>query len=171
MKYTNKHNLPRAFYEAIIYDSYNKGECDYSTTQLLKPPYMCKLEREHDGELERDITELIKSKLGTAMHNLLEKGVKTSGADGDFSAETRLYHKFDDIILGGQIDVYDIVNKELIDYKVTSIWSIIFGKKDWERQQNINRLLCEYNGINVEQLTIVATGSDWQRGRAKRERD
>lgn len=73
MKFTNKAQLPKGIYDAIISDSYNKGEANYSASQLMMPPQMRRLIALKWDEIEIDISEEIWKLLGTAIHYILEQ--------------------------------------------------------------------------------------------------
>ena len=69
------------------------------------------------------------------------------------------------------------INKEdgsvnLIDYKVTSVWAVIFGKIEWERQLNcyawLFRQKKENIGKSVGSLKICAILRDWNRRDARK---
>ena len=55
----------------------------------------------------------------------------------------------------------------VLDYKCTSVWSIIYGKKEWHNQLNFYAWLVEQSKeIEVNRLQIVAVLRDWQRTKA-----
>lgn len=66
---------------------------------------------------------------------------------------------------------YQLTNKNIYDYKVTSVWSVIFGKSDWEKQLNIQAMLHRHKGDEVEGINIIAIIRDWQKRKAKLEKD
>jgi hypothetical protein len=49
----------------------------------------------------------------------------------------------------------------ITDYKVTSVWSVIHGKPEWEQQVNIYRYLARVNGILVTEGRVTAIFRDW----------
>lgn len=65
------------------------------------------------------------------------------------------------IILSGQYDNLNLRDECLSDYKVTSVWSVINGKKSWEQQLNVLRYLAIKNGHKVSKLQICAILRDW----------
>lgn len=111
---------------------------------------------------------------GTSVHAILERSEDTVYSE----TEARLYANVNGWNLSGAIDRQEI-NKEdgsvnLIDYKVTSVWSVIFGKIEWERQLNCYAYLCEQNyhevftpfskeKKQVNKLNICAILRDWNR--------
>ena len=55
----------------------------------------------------------------------------------------------------------------VLDYKCTSVWSIIYGKKELHNQLNFYAWLVEQSKeIEVNRLQIVAVLRDWQRTNA-----
>lgn len=72
--------------------------------------------------------------------------------------------------MSGQPDVYE--NGTLSDYKVTSVWSFMFGDKpEWDQQLNMQAMLHRHKGDEVTHLRIIAILRDWQRSKAKFEKD
>jgi hypothetical protein len=63
----------------------------------------------------------------------------------------------------------------LSDYKVTSVYKVkkalMEGDKDWERQLNILCFLAESEGLQIDQLQIVAISRDWNRSGRLRDAD
>jgi len=81
--------------------------------------------------------------------------------------EQRISKDIFGITLSGQVDRYEVENKTIADYKVTSVWSILLGlKPEWEKQLNLYKFLLEFEGHPVEQLKIHAVLRDWQVGKA-----
>lgn len=164
MKITNQLNLPAPLVRAIQADPYNKGDCDYSVTTLIKPPRIVELERRHDNELEEDAADRIFALMGQIGHLVLERGGAGELTEKRFYA-TRLGKK-----IGGQLDLW--ANNTILDYKLTSIWAAKDGlKPEWECQLNLLALLARENGIEVTAAQIVALYRDWSIGSARREQD
>ena len=163
MKLTNKNNLPKPLVKAI--EGFNKdykdgrGETDISVTELLNPPLIRQLTKEHYEEIEEDVSDRIWSLLGSAVHQILEKSV-------DGLVEHRMYKEVDGIKLSGQADY--IEDDIIYDYKVTSAWSGLKGiKREWVQQLN----LLSYLYGNTKALKIVAIYRDWSESQAKRSKD
>lgn len=161
MKITNNYNLPEAVYQTLSQSSYNPGESDYSATTLLKPPRMVQLERRYWDELTEDVMDRVWSLFGQAAHSILE-----AHATDDALSEERLYADVLGRKVGGQVDNYH--NKVITDYKVTSAWTLVYGSriKEWEEQLNIYAYLFGQNGYDVESLQIVAILRDWDKNKA-----
>lgn len=70
---TNKANLNHALVAAIQNDPYDKGDCDYSATELLKPPRQRALEKKYWDEIEVDVSDRIWSLYGQITHSILQR--------------------------------------------------------------------------------------------------
>lgn len=71
VKYTNKHNLPESFVNAVLVDEHvSLG--DISVTQLIDAPQIRMLKR--TNEYEMDVMDMIGMVMGTGMHTVLERG-------------------------------------------------------------------------------------------------
>lgn len=174
---TNKYGLPASLYNALANDPYVGGG-DISITRLIAPPRIVALRKRHEGEIIEDASDRIWSLLGQSAHLVAERAAH--GLDG-VSAEKRLSMPFEGIMtpngsrwkweLSGQPDVFE-KGGILSDYKITSVWSFMFGDKpEWDRQLNMQAMLHRHNGDEVHQLRIIAILRDWQRRKARHEKD
>ena len=160
MKITNKSNLPEPVYQAILNDQYDPGESDVTTTQLIDPVQVTTLKRRFKDKLEEDASERVWSLLGSCMHVIFERA-----ADAKAITEKRFYADVLGWKVGGQID--SLKDGVLTDYKVTSVWSYIFGDhKDYEAQGNVNRWILHKNGVQVDGLENVLVLRDWIKSKA-----
>lgn len=168
MKITNKHNLPWALVRAARRDTYSKGESRKSVTQLINSPRIDVLREKHKVEREADIVDQIWALLGTAVHHILDQGAE----DGHITEE-RLYAEVLGWTISGQVDVqYENGVPGIIDYKVTSVWSVMFDKPEWEQQLNSYAFLVGWaKDITVERLQICAILRDWRRADVDRNPD
>jgi len=165
---TNKFNLPDVLVRAIRNDPYSRGRADISVTQLIAPPYQRNLMKTTD--MVEDAADRIYSLLGTSVHSVIERA-----ADQDDISEERFFYPVGDKIVSGAADL--ISGNTLYDFKVTSVWSYINGgKKEWEQQLNLLRLLAHDRGINkedprytVNSLKVVAIFRDFQKIKAGRD--
>ena len=166
MRITNKYGFPDALVRAVESDPYDRGLSDFTVTELIDSPRIAQLLREHDHEIEEDVSDRIWALLGQAVHTILER------AETEARVEERLYAKVGGVTIGGQFDRLALEENGILqDYKVTSVWSVIYGKDSWAQQLNINRFLAEQNGLKVRRLEIVAILRDWQKREAQRNRD
>lgn len=166
MKLTNRFHLPEPIVEAVRNDPYNKGDCDYSITGLLRPPRIAQLEREHDSELEEDVSDRIWSLCGQVVHGILERAERTA------MAEKRLYAEIAGKRISGQLDRFVIIDKKLQDYKFITTWKIKSGvPKEYEEQQNCYAWLLRQNSYEVAKSELVCILRDWNRSASLRQED
>jgi len=162
---TNKNGLPALLVRALEVDHYSKGRSDYTVTQLISPPQIHWLKSQH--EIQEDASDRVWSALGSAVHTFIE-----NAADGmkDVEIEQRYYTDVIGKVIGGQSDyVYKKANglHTIIDWKVTSAWSVLKGfKPDWEKQLNLLAYLHHMNDKEVDSVKVMAILRDWSRMKA-----
>lgn len=176
MEQTNKFNLPQPVVAALTRDDYTRGESHISVTQLIDSPRVRILRAEFDHAISEDVSENLWSVLGRAAHSVME-----DTAEGDrYIVEKRYSKVVRDWTLSGAIDLVElmvdqvtgVMEAKLWDYKVTSVWSVIFGKIDWERQLNVYAELFQHEtGIPVVELEIVVICRDWTNSKARSDSD
>ena len=160
MIYTNNYNIPEGIAQAIINDSYKK-EGHFSVTELIKPPQMRVLEKRYESQITVDVSDGLWRLLGQSVHYILEQGELK-----EHITEKRLGIEVNGVRVTGKIDLYSGLEKRVIDYKVTSVWSFIFGNKpEWEAQLNLYKLLYETAGFLVNGLEIHAILRDWHQSK------
>jgi len=71
---TNKYNLPQTFVNIMKRPTYSKGRANMSATELLNSPRIVQLRKLHEDKLESDVSEMVWSIFGTAIHGVLEHG-------------------------------------------------------------------------------------------------
>ena len=189
---TNIHHLPKGIFQAVV-DSIQKPQPDIiRVTELINPPICKKLALENWDTLTADASEFLWSLLGSAVHtelsgqnknilpflqSLLEtditKIVETikhyiiSSQDKDVLIEQRITTEINGIKLSGQVDRFNKSTQTIEDYKVTSVWSYLFGiKPEWVAQLNLYKYLYETVGESVKKLTINAILRDFQISKA-----
>ena len=163
---TNKFNLPQPFVDLVSEDTYSKGESDITTTGLAQPPKIAELWRRHANEITMDCSEKVWTMLGTANHYVLEQIAKRNPER--YVTEQRFYIDVDGVKLGGQIDLFDRETETLWDYKVSSVYKAMSDDKlEWTKQANVNKLLCEHNGIHPKKLAVLLVMKDWKRKEAE----
>ena len=167
MKFTNKHNLPPTLVRLLTKERY-EGAGDISVTTLIGPPQINVLRKKHEEDREVDVSNLIYSVMGTAIHSLLEEC-----EDENDLAEERLVIPIKTPLgtmdLSGKPDLLDSKGN-LRDYKVTSGWTVRHGdvKDEWEAQLNIYKWMLEQKGHKVKRLVIEAIIRDWSPSNALR---
>jgi len=166
MKITNRHNLPDTFLSFARRDNYSKGNYDISVTTLIDAPRVNILRQQERDKIEVDAVDMIWPLLGTAVHHMLE----TSDPKGNVTMEERLFVDINGWTVSGQIDHQEEIGGmiHISDYKVTSVWSVIYGKEDWVRQLNCYAQLVRMaKGRDVRSVRIIAVLRDWQRREAQ----
>ena len=164
MKITNKHNVPETLVALASRDYYSKGRADYSVTEIISPPRIQRLRREHHENMEQDVSDMLWQLLGSALHVVAERGV----ADNHITEE-RIIADIGDVKLSGAIDIQRVTDEGIIitDYKFTSAWALRQDKPEWEAQQNIYAWLVEkVKGKKVTGVQICALIRDWSRREA-----
>lgn len=166
MKLTNKFGLPDPVVRALTRNEYTRGASNRSVTQLIDSPQVRILRQEHWSSMEEDVSEKLWSALGSAAHRLFE-----DSGDENHLTEERLFVEEDGWTISGAIDVQRIHadgSITVIDYKTTSVWSVMSGKPEWERQLNMyGALVRRAKGSKVVSLKVVAILRDWRRGDAE----
>ena len=156
MNITNKHNLPTPLYNAIVHDEYSMGDADISVTGLIQPPRIRQLKKRYSGVIVEDVTERIWMFFGSMIHNVLEHT--------DTPDALKEHHMNIDVNgwkISGTVDLFE--DGVLSDYKVTSVWSAIYGvKPEWEKQLNLYAVML---GYTVKELQIVAILRDWTKSK------
>ena len=78
MEYTNNLNLPQYIVDWLKNDDYDHDPDPYtiSATTLMKPTRAFLLTTRHVNKLQQDVSDLIASKMGSAIHDSIES-VKT----------------------------------------------------------------------------------------------
>ena len=79
--------------------------------------------------------------------------------------------------LSGAVDLTQINSEQgtitLVDYKCTSVWSVIFEKQEWHNQLNAYAWLLRHSkdtglGFQIKHLQIIAILRDWKENDLKR---
>ena len=162
---TNKYGLPDSFLNYATSDKYSRGDADISVTQLIDSPRVLLLREQHKEEISTDVMDMTFALFGTAVHSVLE-----SGESENVTKEQRLYDTVRGWKISGAIDQYESKDDQLIitDYKVTSVWSVMFDKQEWVNQLNVYAYLLEKNKKRpVTNIKICAILRDWNRTQAK----
>lgn len=162
MKFTNKFNIPQTFVNVVDRPTYSKGKAHLSVTQLINSPKIVALTKKFDHELEQDVSDMVWSIFGSAVHSILEHG-----KDENHRIEERLHVELDGWRISGAIDLQVIHPDSSIsikDYKTTSVWAVMNEKAEWEEQLNIYAWLVEtVKSAPVKDIGIVAIIRDWSR--------
>jgi hypothetical protein len=162
---TNKHGLPQALVRYLERDPYTRGSgVRFSVTQLIDSPQIRVLRKAHDEEMERDVSEMVWLILGKAVHTFLDDAAAKAG-DPDVTVEERVYLPVDGRLISGAMDTQEQEDGGtwINDWKVTSAFSVVYGKEAWVNQLNgYAHLLRAAKGKRVTRLTITAILRDWR---------
>ena len=172
MQITNKFNLPPFVVEALTYSDYTRGDAQISVTQLIDSPRIAQLKKKFADQLESDAVDFVWSRFGTSVHSMFEESIKASGFDA--ITEERMFVDLDGWTLSGAVDMQEVHDDGVIvsDFKVTSVWSVIYDKTSWHDQLNTYAyLIRKSKGLNVKKLQIVALLRDWTRRKAEEDVD
>src|SRR5512142_2410159 len=128
MKLTNKHNLPHPMLMALAQDSHPPIPGRFGVTSLIDAPLRRLLIMKHWEEIEEDASDHLWVLLGKAAHTVLERHTSIGLAE----QKTEWTHS-SGATLVWVTDHYH--EREILDWKVTSVWSFLLGEKlEWERQ-------------------------------------
>lgn len=162
MQITNRYNLPAAIVNNVLNDEYSRGDAVISVTQLLNSPRIVLLQRVNESKMVTDVVDRVPSMLGTAMHKVLEKG-----ANLEDIVEERFFLDILGWRVSGAVDLQtpkDDGTWEINDYKLTSVYSVMAEKWEWEAQLNMYAyLMRQSKGRRVSSMKIVAILKDWSR--------
>lgn len=161
MKVTNKFGVPAPLVTLATREYYSKGAAQYSVTELLSSPRIRRLREQHNDQIEEDVSDMLWSMLGSALHVVMERG-QTPG----YITEERLFMEVDGVKISGAIDIQQEVDGGvvIIDYKFTSAWAVMNEKIEWEQQLNLYKWLVEkVKGKAVKGLKICALIRDFSR--------
>ena len=160
MKLTNRADLPQAMINAVSNDGYRQTD-GISVTRLIDSPLVRHLRNLHHDDIEEDVSDRIWALFGQVVHTILERA-NTTGM-----VEQRLYATVEGKTISGQFD--HLENGILTDWKLTSVWSVVYGKTEWGKQLNVLAYLCRLKGLEVRQLQIIAMMRDWQKSKVEAE--
>jgi hypothetical protein len=161
VKLTNKFNIPQTFVNVLERPTYTKGKAHLSVTQLINSPKIVALTQKFDADLEQDVSDMVWSIFGTAIHGVLEHG-----KDENHIVEERLHATLDGWRISGAIDlqIKDDAGLSIRDYKTTSAWGVMNEKVEWEQQLNIYAWLVEtVKKTPIIDIGVVAIIRDWSR--------
>jgi len=150
-------SLPSPFLRLLLDDRYDKGDSEFSTTQLISPPQRTWIKEQGHKE-DVSITSSYYAVLGTILHRVLEDYARED--EGEF-AEKRIHTKIQGRKVSGCIDLYETHTRTVSD------WKFIGGvqkeiKDDHLKQLQINGYLAELHGWEVNHVGIVYFQRDWK---------
>lgn len=168
MEITNKFNFPQPLVDACQ-DTYDKGDADYSVSEIIQPSQITCLKKKYADVLTEDVSDLMYALLGKSVHAILEKSTVN---DLFTLAEKRLYATVNGVRISGQIDYLNLANGLLDDYKVMSVWEFIYGLSNEKKiQVNFYDYLLSTNGYPTDRLRIVGIFRDWQLSKVQNDKN
>ena len=167
MSINNKMNLPKPLVDWLSNDEYDHEEDTISTTTLLKSVRQFWLEQRHKDELEVDVSDLIASKFGTAIHNSFELAFDLKS---EYTQEVRHYKEIANRKVSGKYDF--ILDDTIHDIKTTSVWTYMFdsNKDKYIQQMSIYRWLIGKDSLK-DYGNIVYVFTDWSKSKSLQDRD
>jgi hypothetical protein len=164
MKLTNKFNLPQPILN--VANKKQPMKRGIRTTTLISSPKIKLLERRHYESMEDDVANSVWAMFGTGFHKLME-----DGADKNNIPERSLETEVNGTIVSGTIDLMSYKEAtdsyDIFDYKVTTAWSAMSEKPEWELQLNVYAFLARRNGYKIDTINILAVIRDWTAREAK----
>jgi len=157
----NYQNLPEALVKAVTLGKHNNPGC-LSVTTLLNSTKQILLTDRHWDSLEDDVANRVWAILGTTAHKLFEHE-----GENEF-AEEFISYDFEGVKITGRIDLYNMAEGVVTDYKTNSAWKIKFQDfKDWDRQGMIYAWLLMKNNFKVNKCRFISLIKDHSKRDAK----
>jgi len=156
-------NLPEALVKAVSIRRHNDPG-RLSATTLLNGAKQILLTDRHWESLEDDVADRFWAIIGTVAHKALEH-------EGEHEfAEEFVSFDVDGVTVTGRIDLYNMAEEIITDYKTNSVWKIKFRDfGDWELQGMIYAWLLIKNGFKVKTCRFVSLIKDHSKRDAKRD--
>jgi hypothetical protein len=159
----NELGLPQAFINALNLEKHNEKGC-YSATTLLKGACETILADRHFDEIEIDVADCVWQIWGTAVHLIFER----AGIEG--FTEEKFSVPVSNSKVTGRVDLYDLENETIYDWKTASTWKVQFNDfSDWDKQGLIYAWLMKQNGLNVKEVKFVALLKDHSKSKARKD--
>lgn len=168
MRLTNKFNLPEPFVAAVSSDDYERGDAEFTATELIRPSRILAFSRKFDAEIEQDVSDRVWAFQGSTKHIVLERIAKSDPARYRVEERLEFVMPGTGAKISAKFDLFDRLDKTLYDWKETSVWKFLLGDtKEWEEQANINLHAIRMNGGVVEKLINIAILKDWKARKAR----
>jgi len=140
-------------------------------TRLIDPAWQTSLILKHKDELpKRETGDMVPAMMGQAWHLFSEKYERNDAlVERPFSA----HFEVDDVDwqVRGIIDAFRPEPGLLVDKKTAKTWAYVFGKREWEEQLNVYKLLMELAGYRVKHLAVEVLYLDWNKAASRRNSD
>lgn len=163
MRVSNRLGLPQAFINALNLERHN-AEGEISATTLLKGACETVLTDRHFDEIEIDVADCVWQIWGSAVHLIFEK----AGIEG--FTEEKFTVSVSNSKVTGRVDLYDLENETVYDWKTASVWKVRFNDfSDWDKQGLIYAWLMKQNGLKVKEIRFVALLKDHSKSKARQD--
>lgn len=163
MKLTNKFNLPEPFVAAVSQDDYERGDSEFTATELIKPSRILAYARKYDAEMVEDASDRVWRFQGQTKHVVLERIARANPERYIVEQRHEAFVPGVNSKIGAICDLFDKQTNILYDWKETSVWKFMVGDTlEWEQQANINLYCMRMNNIDVKQLINIAILKDWK---------
>lgn len=157
----NELGLPQELVNAVSTEKHNKSG-EYSATTLLRGVKEILLTDRHWDEIEVDASDSIWALFGSACHALLEK------QDGEGFKEESFSTIVDGVKVTGKVDLYDLINGCIEDYKTSSIWKVIFQSfDDYKKQGMIYLWLLRKQELPAKMFRFYSLLKDHSKSKAR----
>ena len=158
MNITNNFNLPESIVN-VLSKGHRPIANRFSASDIINPPWMRILRERNYDRIEQDVSDMLWMLLGSSVHYILE-----GGSPDNALAEEKMIVDLDGFTIVCIPDLWQ--NKEITDWKITSVYSFLLGDKpEWEKQLNIYKWMYGKHGFETEKLTINAILRDWQKSK------
>lgn len=166
MKLTNKLNLPDSFINFASDDGHTIVPNRYSVTEILGSIREILLNRRHYDQIEVDVADCVPALFGTAVHQVLES--KTPVLETDIFTEYSVDNEFGELSLSGRIDLLNLRDLSIEDYKTCSTTKVAKEDfDDWYKQGMMYAYLVYLKkGVICKHLKFYALMKDWSKIKA-----
>jgi hypothetical protein len=166
MQLTNQFGIPETFVRAIERHTHEGAE--YSASQISLPVRIKELVRRYNDQLSEDVTDRIWQLIGSSIHYVLQKGEGQNDLVEEFLTEPITLPNNVSVPFSGTVDLFEPNNKKIIDYKITSVWSYVYGSRisEWTEQINCYAYLLRRNMWLVESGSVIMIFRDWNKNKA-----
>ena len=163
---TNQFGIPETFVRAIKNHTHEGAE--YSASQISLPVRIRELTRRYSDELYEDVTDRIWQLVGSSIHYVLQKGEGQNELVEELLTEKIRLSDGSDVQFSGTVDLFEPNNNKVVDYKITSVWSYVYGSRipEWTEQINCYAYLLRCNFWNVDSGSVVMIFRDWNKNKA-----
>lgn len=156
---TNQYNIPEIIVRAMG-ESYPPQVGRVAVTALIDSPLIRYLKIKYWNQLTEDVSDRLWALLGQASHTVVQKGRSHT----DQAEEYMKIYVYGMAVTGkSDIIVRNELNEdELIDLKITSVYSFLLGEKDaWNKQLNVYNYMASHLGRKIKSAKIYGILRDW----------